>query len=253
MVTKQFLKIYGERNTGTNYLSELTDLNLQVQQLPGVIPKWLSKIQQLIRGKEFARDAYFSMTYHQNLGWKHSQAKSVEDICNCAICSRGLSFVTLTKNPYSWLLSMYRRPYHRYFSEKSDFETFLVTPWKSVDRENISGDISSPVELWNIKNASYIQLAKKLPVLTLKFEDLLDDPEQVLKLISERFSWSWKVEQFINYDQSTKESSKDSEFYRDYYLNGKWKEELSARSISIINKRLDDNVMNYFNYQKLTV
>jgi len=253
MVTQQRIKIYGERNTGTNYLTELIDLNFQVQQLQGVIPKWLSKIQQLIRGKEFARDAYFAMTYHQNLGWKHSQVKPVEDICKYAKYFRDLSFVTLTKNPYSWLLSMYRRPYHRYFSKKPDLETFLATPWKSVGRENISGVISSPVELWNIKNASYIQIAKKLPVLTLKFEDLLDDPEQMLKLISESFSWDWKVDQFINYDQSTKESSKDSEFYRDYYLNGKWKEELSARSISIINKRLDDNVMNYFNYQKLTV
>lgn len=247
---KQLIKVYGERNTGTNYLARLIDLNFQVQQLPGTIPAWLSKIQQLIHGKEFARDAYFAMTYHSNLGWKHSRVKSAEDIRKCAVHTKDLSFITLTKNPYSWLLSMYRRPYHRYFHEKPDFETFLSNPWGCVGRENVAGVISNPVELWNIKNASYIQLVNKLPALTLRFEDLLEDPKHVLESISEAFSCKWKVDRFVNFDQSTKESGKDSDFYRDYYLNEQWKAEFSPQLTTIINKHLNDDVMNYFNYQK---
>ena len=37
---------------------------------------------------------------------------------------RSIRFVTLTKNPYSWLLSLYRRPYHA--GEKAEtFAEFL--------------------------------------------------------------------------------------------------------------------------------
>lgn len=249
-MTKQLLKIYGERNTGTNYLTELIDLNLGVDQIPGVVPQWLLKAQQKFPAKELVRDLYFAMTFYRNLGWKHSQVKLPEDLCKYAICSNSLSFITVTKNPYSWLLSLYRRPYHQYFSEKPDFETFLSTPWKSVGRDNVSGVITNPVELWNTKNNSYIQLAKELSVLTLKFEDVLDNPRQVLRVISEAFSYEWDAGKFRNYDQSTKESSKDSDFYRDYYLNEKWKAEFSPRSIAIINESIDDSVMSYFNYKK---
>lgn len=31
------IKMYGERNTGTNYLAKLIDLNLHASQLPGVM------------------------------------------------------------------------------------------------------------------------------------------------------------------------------------------------------------------------
>ena len=246
----QLLKIYGERNTGTNYLSKLIDLNLQVKQLPGVVPQWLLKAQNKFPRKELVRDLYFSMTFHKNLGWKHSQVKPAGDICKYPICSRNLSFITLTKNPYSWLHSLYRKPYHQYLSNKQDFENFLTAPWGSVGRENVAGVIPSPVELWNIKNASYIQLVNKLPVLALRFEDLLEDPQQVMESICEAFSFQWKVYKFRNYDQSTKESSKDSDFYRDYYLNEQWKAEFSPKLTTIINKRIDDDVMSYFNYKK---
>jgi len=35
---KPYLKMYGERNVGTNYLALLIDLNLDATQLPGVMP-----------------------------------------------------------------------------------------------------------------------------------------------------------------------------------------------------------------------
>lgn len=249
-MAKKLLKVYGERNTGTNYLSKLVDLNLQVKQLPGVVPQWLLNAQEKFPRKELVRDVYFTMTFFQNLGWKHTQVKPAEEICKYAISSRNLSFITLTKNPYSWLFSLYRKPYHQDGSKQQDFEAFLTAPWGSVGRENVAGVISNPVELWNIKNASYIQLAKKLPALTLRFEDLLEDPQQVLESISAAFSLKWKVDKFINFDQSTKESSKDSNFYRDYYLNEQWKAEFSPQITTIINKHLNERVMNYFHYEK---
>jgi hypothetical protein len=41
----QIIKIFGERNTGTNYLEQLIDNNLYIKQLPGVSPRYWLKIR----------------------------------------------------------------------------------------------------------------------------------------------------------------------------------------------------------------
>lgn len=248
MANKRLIKIYGERNTGTNYLSKLIELNLDVEQLPGVVPGWLLDVQEGFPAKEVVRDLYFTLTFRRNLGWKHMLVKRAEELLRNPACSDRLAFLTLTKNPYSWLLSLYRKPYHKSFSGKPDFASFIARPWKCVGRDNLAGDLSSPVELWNLKNASYIQLAEKLPVVHLGFEGLLQDPEQLLKRISDDIACEWRQPHFINYDKSTKESSKNSDFYRDYYLNEKWKSEFSAAAVDIVNERLDRQVMEFFGY-----
>ena len=190
------------------------------------------------------------MTFQRNLGWKHMYVKSVEELQHYAICSNNLTFATLSKNPYSWLLSLYRKPYHQNDNGKQDFESFLASPWQCVGRDNVVAEIASPVELWNLKNASYMQLDDRYPVAHLSFEELLLGPEKLLKSISDLSSCKWKLEKFRNYDQSTKESSKNSNFYRDYYLNEKWKQEYSTLALETVNSRLDDQVMDFFRYQR---
>ena len=52
----RLIKIYGERNTNTNYLEKLIHLNLDAQQLPGVAPRYVKTIQKILPGKEWLRD-----------------------------------------------------------------------------------------------------------------------------------------------------------------------------------------------------
>ena len=126
------LKIYGERNTGTNYLSELVFLNLDVDILPGQTPTIVRSIQEskLFPGDELLRDIYFSLRFHKNLGWKHMLVESPASLKRYRICSDKLFFVTLSKNPYSWLLSLFKNPYHQYWKQKPGFEEFLTSPWQ---------------------------------------------------------------------------------------------------------------------------
>ena len=247
----QLLKIYGERNTGTNYLEKILNLNVDVVTLPGVVPRNVMRLQKILPGNELVRDIYFTLTYSKNLGWKHTFVKSDEELQKYKILSRELSFVTLTKNPYSWLLSLYKRPYHQYFGEKKDFISFLTRPWHTVGRENMHERVMSPVELWNKKNSSYLALAQNHPTLNIKFEDLLADSERILCLICETFTYRWKVKMFSNYNRSTKGENKDTQFYQDYYLNERWKEKLSGEALAIINRQLDDGIMSRFGYGKL--
>lgn len=244
----RLLKIYGERNTNTNHLSQLVQLNLKVKQLRGTAPPYVIKLQQRLPGKELVRDIYFSLTFSQHLGWKHSCIKPASKLERYALVNDDLTFLTITKNPYSWLLSLYKRPYHQHYIEKPNFEKFLSSPWGQVGRERLDGNIINPIELWNIKNRSYLNLTK-FNVLNLTSEKIISAPGQVIDQISHIFSIEKKSEKFLDMKRSTKDANKDSDFYLDYYLNEKWKSEISSREIALINGYLDRELMEHFDYK----
>lgn len=251
------LKIYGERNAGTNYLAKLIHANLDVVQLPGVPPKPLNLLVRKfpkLAIHEPIQDYYFQRTFAKNLGWKHSLVQPVTELKKLKICENGIFFITISKNPYSWLLSLYKRPYHFYkrWEDKPDFETFLRSSVPVIPRENAPNVFSNPVDVWNQKNASYIQLKNGFPTLNLKYEELVLNPEEIINQISQAFGFNAKLSDFKNREKSTKEKDKDFSFYREYYLEEKWKEKLSREAISLINERLDDEVISYFNYEKLS-
>jgi hypothetical protein len=245
------IKIYGERNTNTNYLEKLIDLNLDTTQVSGVAPGYVRAIQKLLPGKEWLRDLYFGASANHNLGWKHARAKSPGELEDLGVLQRKVCFVTITKNPYSFLLSLYRRPYsHQFGRVKPDFESFLQAPWKTVARDNCKPLLESPIALWNTKNASYLPLTE-LGGLNLTTESTVDDPAAVIQKISEHFSISRLSESFVNYEKSTKDASKNFSYYKDYYLNERWRDDLSGEAISIINQSVDRQLMNYFGFKVL--
>ena len=228
---RKLIKIYGERNTSTNYFSKLIHLN----KLPG---------------NELVRDLYFLLSYKRNLGWKHTRVKSAYELKKYGILKNAICFVSITKNPYSWLISLYRRPYCQYYSEKPKFETFLCTPWKTVGRDNCNKMLKNPIELWNIKNSSYLQLAD-LNGLNITTESILKNPNLVINKISNHFSIDRLTDKFVNHKKSTKDKNKNFTYYRDFYLNEKWRDNLSTEAISIINETVDKNLMNHFGYEVL--
>lgn len=246
------IKIYGERNSGTIYLSELLRLNLQIQELRGFVPWPVHALQLLLPGREAVRDAWFARTFPRNLGWKHRCAPPATELMQHAIVSGRVHFVTITKNPYSWLLSMHRRPYHQYYKTKLTFEEFLLTPWPTTRRDGTAEVLSGPVELWNIKNRSYRQLADRLPVINLRYEDLLGQPEEWLNRIQTQFDLQRRTTEFRNFQQSTKDSDRDSSWYKDYYLKERWRSKLSVDAVDIINRLLDHDLRQAFGYQRVS-
>jgi hypothetical protein len=235
------LKLYGERNTGTNYLLKLIQLNLNVELLRSEIPKAWKHWQQRLPGKEWLRDVYFMVHFKDNLGWKHMAVPPVTQMERFErFHDPKLHFLTLTKNPYAWLLSLHKRPYHHdYPGIKPDFETFIQTPWTTVLRDGLSQKVlSSPVELWNLKVASYEHLPSER-TLHLRSVDVIANPEVVLSEIAEAFGMSRKQQEFVNYEESTKDKSKDADWYGDYYSNERWQDQLSPRSVALINSYLD--------------
>jgi hypothetical protein len=231
-------------------MSELLRLNLKVQEVPGTVPSKIMRLQKFLPGSELVRDLYFQLTYGKNLGWKHTYVKSSEELNKYNIVDSGLFFISITKNPYSWLLSLYRKPYHQLLTKSKSFEDFLQREWKTVYRDNVGRSLNNPVELWNLKNKSYLNLdgEKALHITT---EKIFEDPSGVIDSISYSFSIEKKSEEFINYNRSTKDKSKDSSFYRDYYLSEKWRRHLSDEAIAFINENVDKTLMAHYGYSVL--
>lgn len=245
----RLIKIYGERNTNTNHLEKLIDLNLEAVQIEGVVPRYIKNIQKIVPGKNWLRDEYFSRSFKKNLGWKHARVKPVEEIKASDYDVNEICFISITKNPYSWLLSLYRKPYNQQYRDgKPDFETFLRTPWTTEPRDNCKRLLANPIELWNIKNASYLQL-KDIGGLNLTTESVIDKPESIIDTLSTHFSIGLRSDQFLNYEKSTKDSGKNSTWYQDYYLNERWRDDLSVKAIATINESLDLALMRHFSYK----
>lgn len=246
------IKIYGERNSNTRYLSELLRLNLEAEEVRGVAPRFVRLAQSMAPGKNSVIDFYFSISYQTNLGWKHTCVKPAAELADNALVKAGLVFLTVTKNPYSWLLSLHRRPYHNKANEDEpvDFETFLKTPWPTLGRDDTAPVIDNPVVLWNIKNRSYLGLPEQQTLHT-RTEDYFEDPAAIIEKISETFSIPRRTPDFANYERSTKDQSRDSAYYRDYYLNERWREKLSSSAIKLINQSLDKELVRHFDYRVL--
>jgi hypothetical protein len=241
------LKIYGERNCGTNYLRQLVLRNLDVTLLPGTAPRWL---RRRLRGNESLIDLYFRLTRHKNLGWKHAVAPSLSELKQASVPVERVGFITLSKNPYSWLISLFRHPYH-YQAAVSSFERFLRTPWETVGRENHPTTFANPVAMWNVKNASYLRLQKSVRCMHLRYEDLLRAPEQTLAAIAQAYALHRRTSTFVNLQKSTKgETDKSYSHYQDYYLNERWRDALCDEDIAWINDNLDGDVMSALRYAR---
>lgn len=249
---KRIVKIYGERNTGTNYLSRLIHLNLDVEELSGIAPKRVVQLQNRLPGREWIKDTYFQFSFDKNLGWKHMSVKSPQDLQGTVATRQQVLFVTLTKNPYSWLLSLHKRPYHGDpGAPQDDFESFLKQQYTPKGRDNVGKSATNHTTLWNHKNRSYIDLPPNFAAINLRYEDLLHDPGSMMKAICDAWKMDFDQDQFQNYSDSTKDSDKDANFYRDYYLGQQWRSKLSPATIDIINSEVDFELMDYFGYEKL--
>ena len=192
-------------------------------------------------------DLYFSITRERTLGWKHTCVPPAAELRNCNLVRQGVAILTITKNPYSWLLSLFRNPQHQYSGNASSLEAFLDRPWKTTRRDNVPRMLASPIELWNLKNRSYLALAE-LGAMNITTERIFAGPEAVIDTISEHFGIPRLAGEFRDYERSTKDHTKDSAYYRDYYLNEKWRNEIPPGAVERINAAVDRSLMKHFGY-----
>jgi hypothetical protein len=241
------LKIFGERNTGTNYLTALIALNLQASLIGGGVP-----VKKGLLRNPFLFDLFYNTLYPGHLGWKHSFPDHQR--ISRHIVSNETGLITLTKNPYSFLLSLYKRPYHYKGDLPGKFGDFIRSPWHTLRREHSkSTSFDNPIVLWNLKNRAYIDLQRSFPSRTvnLNYEMLITDPETTILYLSDFFSLERVSEVFQNKFESTKGGVMNFDGYHQYYLQEEWISQLKAEDIAFINQWLDQEVMVHFGYNPM--
>lgn len=207
------IKIYGERNSGTIYLEWLIHKNL---------------VAEIVEGFEF--------------GWKHRLAPVEDELTD--LMKNEILYLCLVKNPYSWLLSMHKRPYQHEVLKDLSFSEFIRYSY---------GDYKNPVALWNIKNRSYVELGNHVRHhMILKYEDLLKEPRTQLDHIAEVFSIE-KPGLFINIQKllTNKHGIRREKFHTEYYIKEAWRKKLHRDQINFINSNIDQDLMRQFDYTLL--
>ncbi|MCS4194427.1 hypothetical protein GGP50_002653 [Salinibacter ruber] len=191
---------------------------------------------------------HFYLTERKNLGWKH-RLVDVEGIDRSR--AHEILFVTVTKNPYAWLLSTYRRPYGiGEPSNRDHLEAFITQRCEGIRyKEGGLGAFESPLDMWNRKNRAYLDLADSFDVFNVKYENVLLNTRDVIEEVADTYGLSMKGESFANVQASTKDDGKDLAFYRQYYGERKWRQEFTPEAVEFINENVDKGVMQAFGYE----
>lgn len=240
------LKVYGERNSGTRYLERLVAANLRVRLLRGEAPRFVTWLGP---DSEAMRDRYFRLTVRRNLGWKHRLPPGAAELAGHGSSGRTARFLTLVKNPYSWVLSMLRRPYSAGRSYAS-LEELVTSPWHTVGRECAPAQFADAVAMWNAKAAANLALPAGRTA-NLRYEDLIADPEARIDALARDLGLERRSERFWNEQSSTKRTGQTFDDYRSYYLEGRWREKLGDGEVRLISMRLDPAVMSAYGYEVL--
>jgi hypothetical protein len=163
--------VKGERCSGTVYLEKLIEQNLCVSRYE--TPEW--------------KHGYFGLSVTDNFG------KSIDYLT-----------VFVFRNVFDWLRSFYLKPHHlegtksAHWEKRPTFSKFIRKEVKMFDDQNVCKNmdrhpftLENPKNLlelrkWKIENwLSYKKTAN--PAYYLKYEDLMEDPENVIREINDQW------------------------------------------------------------------
>lgn len=229
------IKIFGERNTSTNALKQLLKANSNSIIHPSGVRDWPLAERLLIRAaakttsstaaleaikdKRFARKPLVDQ-------WKHCATNfSAAELAGVS----HTHFAFVVRHPASWALSLFKNPYQGLQSTGETIDEFLQIEWQTLEREKLGEKSFKPLELYEQKLTSYIGFIKQLEAAGLtyslvRFEDMILEQRECFEKL--RPYLDSPGEEFTELRSSTKDSSKNIEYYQDYYGNERWREEL---------------------------
>ena len=241
------IKIYGERNCGTNYLYSLLEKNTESHIMGGTVPSYIGS------ASESLKDLYFKFFKYQSLGWKHG-FPAKKSLLERYSRNKNLLVITISKSPYAFLTSSYKRPYGMVNHKAPDFLKFLQSNCAFNGKDNcLEKRNITPIELWNLKNKEYLRLNEyNINCVNLCYENLIANP-QVLQQTLEGFSFIKCRTVFENIKSGTKtDVSVSFENYQEKYLKPKWEEQMNQECLDLINSKVDVKLMDALGYKVYT-
>lgn len=250
------LKLFGERNTGTNYLEALLADNVYCAVCPGNLSEQRRLVYKVLHNSlpyqlarkiiEANRDTEYHRRFEDELGWKHARIPNLPN--GLSAYPDGTGFIALVKNPYAWLLSMHKRPYQNENLNEVPFSDFIRRPWFTVGREHSGVPYyQNAVQMWNDKVGSYLNLKDYGPSLIVRYEDVLRSPEDFIERVASTFRVS-KALEIVSPGKSTKEDGRTTADIASYYLEERWRAKLQGKDVEYINGILDSELVSRMGY-----
>lgn len=253
------VKIFGERNSGTKLLRQIISRNSSSLLWPGTTKEIRESHQteaaarygdvdldgrDSVMFQEYLADEMFDRCFDISLGWKHAAPSPNRIIENARY--RDTSFIVISKNPYAWLLSLYRSPHHNLLAgNMKSFSTFLRKPWLTTRRDNAPGIFASPIELWNYKYRAYIEFSNIAKITFIRYEDVLENPAVVFSTGGILLS---SDEPLDIPQHSLNGGAIDFDTYRKMYSESFWFERINRVDTEAIGQSLDHRVLDHLGY-----
>ena len=255
------VKVFGERNTGTNFLNQLltrnTDLNVlghgnndiprqKLKELKqsavriGCVDKLSPQVNRLVLNRLI--DEQRKNEYLDNFGWKH--ARVLVDDLEMSPHKNSTLFIFLIRNPWRFVSALHRRPYNLFPAPRpgSNLSCFVESQILANERDNMpSLLVNNPVELWNEKVKSYFDCCEVLDnAIICYYENIVTAVDEFVAAISPVCSVSKEVQIPID---STKNDNKTFDQYRQEVLSYDPVKILGDDVYSKILERIDVNVL----------
>lgn len=259
-MTCLFTKVFGARNTGATFLEKLVNKNFATDLLRGdfgvdkrVMRLVLQQHKPKFRPLENSRlqDQYHERILYSDFGLKH--AAPPVDVIRAAPHSDNTLFILITKHPVFFLSSLHNRPENPLFKESDlDFAKFLMSEWPVSARDNTGGTtLESPIELWNIKMREYVRLMQVAEnVIHIRYEDVLVDFEGQMDRIAEYIPKITAGYGPIRRSVKASDNLRLEDYQRKYKYH-KIKTDYKKRDLEYIYRKVDDTVMQAFDYRKV--
>jgi hypothetical protein len=259
------VKIFGERNCGTNALTWMVRENSSSIVLPGGefdldphAARCAWEGRETLDRERFIDELYKAVP--DRLSWKHCATRFAS-----ASNFKQTLVLFCVRHPASWLVGLFRNPYHILINKPANIEEFLSCQWKTVARERLGEASFHPLDLYNEKLASYSVFSKRLhaagiPNVFVRHEDLLFSAKQVFDSIQSQLNKPRKI--FRSRFTSTKHRAPHDPNCRDYpsldigmpmflikryYAKEMWREPLRGLE-GTINRRVRWDLMRSFEY-----
>lgn len=253
-----YTKVYGERNSGTNYLEQLIKKNFLTELLRGgmeeiwhLAPKLLTEVPEEKREIDLNRiyDADAERILNSDFGWKHA-APPLETIASSKI-ERYTLFIIIVKHPYFWIRSLHANPYYPGKTHTS-LREFAHQKMKVHPRDGIPTESElTPAEIFSKKLKGYFELFhSRSNTFLLRYEDLLSDFHASLNRIAHVLPKSHE-KTYSNINYSTKKSVVRltlSEYRRKYALENA-ANALDEASKSAVKNAIPSELIDWLGYQ----
>lgn len=257
------VKVFGERNTGTRALLQMLRRSGEVTlRMAGAgspaeqrrRAEMEARISEQFTGawRKLYMDALRDNLRHRTdplVTWKHAAPEWHQSYAD-----ERASVIFMVRNPYSWVLSMVRRPYHIAGRRPAGLEELLTRPWLTQRRDNTGILLPDVLALWQAKLDAYRRFAvqaKAHGVNTgvLNFEAFVADPVASAKAALR--NCGIPAENLRPARRNTKDSGQRLSEIQAYYGQEKWRADLTRGSVAMINSRMDWGLAGEFGYRRL--